>query len=79
MLDRAGDADRNVQLGRHDLAGLPHLPVIGNIARIHCRARRAHRRTELVSQRFEDLETLAGAHAAPAGHDDPGGGQLGPV
>jgi hypothetical protein len=34
MLNRAGYADRYVQLGRHNLAGLTYLPVVGSISRI---------------------------------------------
>lgn len=29
VLDRAGNADGDVELRRHDLAGLAHLPVVG--------------------------------------------------
>src|SRR5882757_4377346 len=32
MLDRSRDADRNVQLRRHDLSGLADLPVVRRIA-----------------------------------------------
>src|SRR6202042_877288 len=32
MLDRARDADRDIELWRHHLAGLPDLPVVGRVA-----------------------------------------------
>src|SRR5215213_8018545 len=34
MLDRARNADRDVKLRRHNLAGLPDLPVVWRITRI---------------------------------------------
>src|ERR1700679_1341041 len=48
MLDRSGDADRDIELGRHDLAGLADLPIVWRVARIDRGARGAHRRAELV-------------------------------
>ena len=41
MLNRAGNADRNVQFRGHDLAGLADLPVVGGVTRIHRGARGA--------------------------------------
>ena len=38
MLDRAGDAKRDVQLGRDDLAGLSDLIIVGGHACVDCRA-----------------------------------------
>src|SRR5262249_14537075 len=35
VLDRAADAAGDVQLRRDDLARLPHLPVVGRVARVH--------------------------------------------
>jgi hypothetical protein len=66
MLDRAGDADRDVEVGRHDLAGLADLPVIGGIAGIDRGARGAHGRAELVGDGLDHLgEVLRGASARP--------------
>src|SRR6476620_11580838 len=39
MLDGARYADRDVEFRRHDLAGLPDLPVVGCVAGIDRRAR----------------------------------------
>src|SRR4029077_12185056 len=35
VLDRAGNTHRDVEIGRHDLAGLPDLPVVRHEARVH--------------------------------------------
>src|SRR6185312_4820971 len=43
MLDRAGDADRDVQARRHGLPGLADLSAVLPPARVHHRAARAHR------------------------------------
>src|SRR5258706_8076851 len=43
MLDRAGYPDRDVEIGRHDLAGLAHLIVVRYVARVDRRTRRAER------------------------------------
>src|SRR5580692_8864329 len=75
MLDRAGDADGNIKVGRHDLAGLADLVVVRHVAGIDRGAAGA----ELVGQRLEDLEVIAAAHAAAAGHHDLGRGELGPL
>jgi hypothetical protein len=48
MLDSAGYSRRDVQLRRHDFAGLPHLQIVGRVARIDGGA-------QLVGQRFDDL------------------------
>src|SRR6185369_13339396 len=40
MLDRTGNADREVQLRRDDLAGLADLVVVGHEPGIDCRTRR---------------------------------------
>ena len=49
VLDGAGDADRDVELGRHDLAGLADLPVVG--ARSPRRPRRGGRRRRRPARR----------------------------
>jgi hypothetical protein len=50
VLDRARDADGDVEIGRHDLAGLAHLPVVRRKARIDRGARGAHGGAQLVGQ-----------------------------
>ena len=73
MLDRAGNADRDVKLGRDHLAGLPDLPIVGRIARVDRGARGAHRRAELVGHRLDErLEVLRLLHRAAAGDDNSG-------
>ena len=79
MLDRARDADRDVELGRDDLAGLADLVVVGHEAGIDRGARGADRGAELVGDRLQQVEIVARLHAAPARDDDPGAGQLRPL
>jgi hypothetical protein len=69
VLDRAADADGEIQLGRDDLAGLADLHVVGAIARVDRRARGADAGAELVGQRIDDRERLGRTERAPAGHD----------
>ena len=54
MLDRAGDADGDIDFGGDDLAGLADLIIIGDIARVDRRAAGADARAELVGERFDD-------------------------
>src|SRR3546814_1428729 len=56
VLDRARDADRDIDFGRDDLARLPDLIIVGDIARIDRRAGCAHRGAELVGERFDSSE-----------------------
>ena len=80
VLDRARDADRDVELRGDHLAGLADLPVVRRIARVDRRARGAHRRAELVGHRLDvGLEVLGLLHRPAAGDDDLGGGELRPV
>jgi hypothetical protein len=80
VLDRAADADGDVELRRDDLAGLPDLPVVGRIAGVYRGAARAERGAELVGERRQDLvELVARAERAAARDDDLGRGQLGSV
>src|SRR3546814_18092561 len=55
MLDRAGYADGDIDFGSNDLTRLPHLIVVGDIARVHGRTACAHGSTQLVSQRNDIL------------------------
>src|SRR4051812_20847033 len=72
VLDRAGDARREVQLRRDRLAGLADLARVGEPARVDHGARggdgAAHRLRELL----EHLEALGLAEAAAAGDQDAG-------
>src|SRR5471032_1749211 len=79
MLDRAGDADGDVEIGSDHLAGLADLVIVRHVARIDRRAAGAEARTQRVGKLLEDLEVLAAAETAAAGHDDLGAGQLGPL
>ena len=79
VLDRAGDADGDVEIGGDDLAGLADLPVVRGKARIDRGPRGADGGPELVGQRLDQREVLFRADAATAGDDDLGRGQLRPV
>src|SRR5580698_1478221 len=63
MLDGAGNADRDIEVGRHDFAGLTDLPVVRRVTRIDRSARRADRGAELVRHRLYIFgEVLAVLH-----------------
>ena len=80
MLDGAGDAAGDVELGRHHLAGLADLQVVGAEAGVDRGARGADGGVELVGERLEELvEVLGRLEGAAAGDDDAGGGQFGAV
>src|SRR5581483_8515283 len=79
MLDRARDADGNVEIRRHDLAGLADLVVVGHVARVDRGAAGAEPGAQLVGQRLQDLEVVARAHAAAARDHDLGRGELRPL
>ena len=77
MLYRAADAAGHVQLGRHNLAGLAHLPVVRRIASIHRRARCAHSRAKLVGKRRHDFhEFFVRTQGTATRDNDLGRGQL---
>ena len=78
MLDGARDADRDIDVGRDDLAGLADLIVVGGEARVHRRAAGADRGTELVRERLDErVELLFRAERTAAGDDHRGAGELG--
>ena len=80
VLDRAGNADRDIDFGSDDLAGLADLIIVGRIARVDRGAARADARAELVGERVEQrVELLARAERAAARDDDLGAGQLRPL
>src|SRR5712691_7891887 len=72
VLDRARNADRDIELGGDDLAGLADLVVVGNKAGIDRGARGADRGAELVGDLLQEVEVVARLHAATARDDDPG-------
>ena len=77
VLDRAGDADRDVELGRDDLARAADLILVRQPARVDDRARRAHLRAERLDERLQHrLEVLGLLQAPAAGDDDLGLGQV---
>ena len=53
VLDRAGNADRDIDFGRDDLAGLADLIVVGRIAGVDRGAAGADPGLELVGERIE--------------------------
>ncbi len=64
VLDRAGNADRDIDFGRDDLAGLADLIIVGRIARIDRGAAGADAGAELVGERVEQrVELLRRAEA----------------
>ena len=58
VLDRAGNADRDIDFGSNDLAGLPDLIVVRRIARVDGCAARADTGAELVGERVEERMEL---------------------
>src|SRR5262245_14716118 len=75
VLDRAADADGDVELGRDDLAGLADLLAVRAPARVDDGARRADRGdagAERGDEFLDQLEVLRLLEPAAAGHDDPG-------
>ena len=77
MLDRSGDADGDVKLRRHDLAGLSDLIVVRHEARVDGGAAGADGGVQLVRDLVEQMEIVARLHAASAGDHDLGGGEFG--
>src|SRR4051812_42787402 len=66
VLDRTRDTDGDIQVGRDDLACLPDLVIIGHVASIDSRSRRADCGVQLVGQGLQQLEILAAGHAPAA-------------
>ncbi len=80
VLDRSGNADRDIDVRRDDLAGLADLIIVGRIAGIDRSSRGSDRRSELVGERVEQaVELVVGAEGAAAGDDDLGAGQFRPL
>src|SRR4051794_11566263 len=72
VLDRAGDAGREVELRRDGLARLADLRRVRVPAGVDDRARRGDRATERAGELLERLEALGVAEAAAAGDEDVG-------
>ena len=72
VLDRAGDADRDVELRRDGLAGLADLRRVRVPARVDDRARRGDRAAERLGELLDEREALRPAEAAAAGDDHVG-------
>ena len=76
MLDGTGNTDGNIEVWRHDLAGLADLIVVRDKAGINGSARGADGRAELVGHFFQHGEVGAVLHAAATGDDDRRAGQF---
>ena len=76
VLDRTGDAQRDVQLRRDGLTGLAHLELARVVAGVDRGARRADGGTQRVGQFLDHAEVLGAADATTTGDHDGGLGQL---
>ena len=76
VLDRPGDAQRDVQLRRHGLAGLADLELARVVAGVHRGTRGADGRAQRVGQFLDHAEVLGAADTAATGDDDRGLGEL---
>src|SRR6202049_4761210 len=79
VLDRSGDAQRDVQLRRHGLAGLAHLELARVVAGVDRGTRRADGGAKRVGQFLDHAEVFGAADAAAAGDDNGRLGELGAV
>src|SRR5207248_4782288 len=70
VLDRAGDAERDVELRRDGLAGLPDLRGVRIPARVDDGTGRAYRAAERARELLREREALGRAEAAATGDDD---------
>ena len=77
VLDSAGDAAGNIQLGADGLAGLANLMGVGDPASVNGSTGGADNAAQSISQRLDGgLEALGAAQATAAGHDDVGAFQV---
>ena len=74
-----GNAYRDVEFRRHDLAGLADLPVVRNEAGVDGGARGADGRAQSVGNALDQREIVLGLQTAPAGNHDFRSRQLGPL
>jgi hypothetical protein len=70
VLDRSRQPHGEVELRRHDLAGLADREVVGRPPGVDDRARGANRAAERVRARLDEVEVLRPLEAAAAGDDD---------
>lgn len=71
MLDGPRNTDRDIELRRHHLAGLPHLQIVGDVSRINGGPRCAHRPSQLVGQRFYQSKLRPGTQRPTTGDHHP--------
>src|SRR5689334_8817298 len=76
VLDRAGDAQRDVQLRRHGLARLAHLELARVVAGVDGGTRGTDGGTERVGQFLHHAEVLGAADTTTTGNHDGGLGEL---
>ena len=76
MLDGTGDAHGEIHGGTDRLASLAHLPVVRHDAGIDHRTRRRHFTAQDRCQFLQHVETFLAAHAAAAGDQDLGLGDV---
>ena len=79
MLNRAGDADRDVELRRDDLARLAYLQVVRDESRVDRGARRADGGAERVGELVQPREVVGAAERAAARDDARGRLQIGAI
>src|SRR5260370_33057312 len=70
MLDRARDSSSYIEVGTDDPAGLSHLMLVIDPARIHCRPRSADCTADRVSEVTNQGEVGRLLQAAAAGDDE---------
>ena len=76
MLNGAGDAHRQVQLGRYRLAGTADLALHGKPAGVADGPGRGQFATQRIGQPLHQGDIVGLFNSTPHGHDDLGGGQI---
>ena len=76
MLDRTGNADGDIKVGRDNLAGLANLIVVRHKAGIDSGTRRTNGCTKLVGDFLQHREVCTVLHAAATRDDDWRAGQF---
>src|SRR5699024_3973856 len=66
VLDRARDAQRDVELGGDRNASLPHLEIVVGVPRVHRDSGGTHRGPDLIGELLNELEPVLRADAAAA-------------
>ena len=75
MLNGSGYAAGNIQAGRHNLSGLPHLVGVGPPAFVHSSPGSAHSAAKCIGQFFDD-GIIRSAHAPAAGNHNVSFGKI---